>query len=170
MKNLKNSWVIALALQGGVFYSLIAGAGTDAVLITWDALYQQTDCEGDAPSFCLGRYGFQVHSDGHYQVGPAPNGDQLNGTLSAKEFDHLKPWAYRVAQEIYRFRCVSAPYEPGGVEIIRMKIHNSAKVTALHWNGTSAIVCYAGEKEDAFQMETVLDQLLKEYYPSPFPT
>jgi hypothetical protein len=50
----------------------------------WLEVKEQTSCEALVPAFCVGTYGFTVHDDGRFTVGPAPNGVSLTGATSGE--------------------------------------------------------------------------------------
>jgi hypothetical protein len=67
----------------------LPGCGSGVLGSSWVQVREQTACEAMNPQYCVGRYGFTVHNDGTFLVGPADNGVSMAGGLSAAELAQI---------------------------------------------------------------------------------
>src|SRR5258708_34357104 len=66
----------------------LPACGSGMLGSSWVQVREQTACEAMNPQYCVGRYGFTVHNDGTFLVGPADNGVTMSGGLPAAELAH----------------------------------------------------------------------------------
>src|SRR5258708_20518606 len=67
----------------------LPACGSGMLGSSWVQVREQTACEAMNPQYCVGRYGFTVHNDGSFLVGPADNGVTMAGGLSAAELAQI---------------------------------------------------------------------------------
>jgi hypothetical protein len=135
----------------------------------WLEVKEETSCEALVPAFCVGTYGFTVHNDGRFTVGPAPNGASLTGTLSASEWTQFSAEVAAVATNLPgKQECDESPRTvPGVSDRVELLLARGGSTTvyALSAGGT----CYVGGRDRATRLHDDLDGLTSRYYPRPFP-
>src|SRR5690349_19342080 len=81
--------------------------------VSWTDVREQTSCEALNPAYCTGAYGFALTKDGIYQVGPAPDGIQVNAAITDSERNQLSADVASLSGDLTTARCDSAGTVPG---------------------------------------------------------
>jgi hypothetical protein len=148
-----------------VLTSQLLGCGSGVLGSSWVQVREQTACEALNPQYCVGRYGFTVHNDGTFLVGPADNGVTLNGGLSAAELAQISSDAGALSSSNLGGapECDSTRIIPGIGLSVDMTLSDQTTVKVVD------NFCYRGGRDRAVKLRDDLDALTKHYYPRPFP-
>ena len=144
--------------------------------IAWLHVSEQTECEALDPHRCLGAFGFQVNNDGRYIVGPGDNSQKSEGSITPDELNTLSATANAVATEDLSsgsLSCDSSQFIPGINDQIKLLpgSGNESLVYSKFYlqENTRGSDCYAGDRTQALSLHSILNTLMKKYYPVPFP-
>lgn len=140
----------------------------------WNAVSEQTECGATAPGECPGFYGFTVYNDGTYLIGPASNGEALNGSLSPGEFSIVNRDAVLPAGEQLgdQYICESSQYTANAADNVGVLFPGDSTGTVVFQGelATQGSNCYLGAGPNALQLHSDMHALLSELYPIPFPS
>jgi hypothetical protein len=140
----------------------------------WSQTSERTSCSFGTAENCIGAYGFTVLSNGSYQVGPAPTGLLLSGSLAPGEADVINQDALSVAAGNLTgaYTCAGSNESPGNRDDVSILFggQNTADVVYREFLIGVGSDCYIGNANAAFQLHTDLNRLMTEYYPIPFPS
>jgi len=117
------------------------------------------------PRYCVGHYGFTVHNDGTFLVGPADNGVTMGGGLSATELAQLSSDAGALSSSNLRGaqECDSGRIIPGTGLSVDMTLNDQTTVTVVD------NLCYRGGRDRAVRLRDDVNALTQKYHPRPFP-
>jgi hypothetical protein len=152
----------------GLLLFLIAqlpGCGAGVLGSSWVQVREQTACEAMDPRYCVGHYGFTVHNDGTFLVGPADNGVTMGGGLSATELAQLSSDAGALSSSNLRGaqECDSGRIIPGTGLSVDMTLNDQTTVTVVD------NLCYRGGRDRAVRLRDDVNALTQKYHPRPFP-
>jgi hypothetical protein len=140
----------------------------------WNAVSEKTACEAVVSNDCVGVYGFTVMNDGSYVIGPAPNGQTLQGTLPSSEFTTINQDATAVSGETLgtNFTCTSSQSIPGVQDMLGVLFLGQASATVVYQQEvlSQGSNCYLGAGSQALQLHSDMHTLLNTHYPVPFPS
>lgn len=120
-------------------------------------------------SECPGAYGFEIHEDGRFKVGPGPAGERIEGELSAEDaalaklgFASLSELASDEGE-----RCVPASAPNANFDFIGLT--RGSFETALVRASATEFCFRADARAAAENVHSLLLELAARYYPLPFP-
>jgi hypothetical protein len=138
----------------------------------WALSYQAACPASTAAESCVGQYGFNVDSDGNYQVGPGPHGEIDKGKLSVEEFKSISqlasPAITSTAAATSAEACSSLDYSDSQDYSLTLTKH-AKKAIILQKKG--ADLCSNRFKADASdKFHEAFIALVAKYYVTPFPS
>ncbi len=137
--------------------------------VSWNQLKLATTCEALNPRFCAGAYGFAVQNDGHFTVGPAPDGTTSAGSIAASERAQLDQDLAAVIPSLgAATQCDAGTAVAGISETLELQLSDgsSAAVVASQGPGTK---CYRGGRDAAVRLDSDFRTIMTRHYPLPFP-
>jgi hypothetical protein len=143
----------------------LPGCGAGVLGSSWVQVREQTACEAMNPQYCVGRYGFTVHNDGTFLVGPADSGVTMSGGLSAAELAQISSDAGALSSSNLRGapECDSGRIIPGTGLSVDMTLNDQTLVKVVE------NLCYRGGRDRAVKLRDDIETLTQKYYPRPFP-
>lgn len=140
-----------------------------AKVITWTQITETTRCESEIPSTCPGYYGFTVQNDGTYFVGPSVSGGILFGSLLPSEFERVVEIADPIVSllSLSPLACTLGTGIPGSSDLVTLLTSDNVQYTL--YQQTTTQYCYMSSAQQATDLDTLMNQLMREYYPTPFP-
>lgn len=150
--------------------ALVACGSPSAPDPAWAQVTEHTTCEALVAQYCTGAFGFTVHSDGHFTVGPAENGASLTGVLTELEWRQVSTDVAEVSSNLAASpQCDPAQTIPGITDQIDLMDPRQGSVRVYDLGGTIGNLCYRGGRQQAAKLHTDLGALTSKYYPRPFP-
>jgi hypothetical protein len=126
-----------------------------------------------APASCPGVYGFSIANNGKFKVGPAPNGNVIEGSLAADELTTLTSAVNDQLASGTKMSCLDVRAIPGSNQVITASFPEGAQVNL--WTvgmvpGSAGGKCAFGDYQKAMLVDEIVSKLVAKYYPRPFPT
>ena len=166
---LRNAFYSNVAALGCFVVLLLSGCGGNKSVTHTVAQVTQvkevTTCEAVPPDSCVGQFGFAIDSMGNFSAGPSPTGKTVTGAITSAELSALQAALAPLVQSS-SMTCNNQ----GGVPGVRDKI--SASFTDGSRSDLVTISrqsCFLGDTADGMAFRDLFRQLLKKYYPNPFP-
>ena len=165
------------SLKGFAFLMILAiaaalggcGATAPSSASTWNQLKLTATCEAMNPRFCVGLFGFAVQSDGHFTVGPAPDGTTVNGSLTVSENSKLaQDLAAVIAGLSAAQQCDSGATVPGVSETLELQLPDGSAAQIVTAQPLGSI-CYRGGRDAAKRLDADFHAIMTQHYPVPFP-
>lgn len=146
--------------------------GVEGTAAAW--ILKATSTCASAEEGCAGQYGFSLHSDGRYELGPSPEGKIRKGQVSAEELiaiADLLEGAKKTAKAktllgaLKDETCVDAAVERDLKVVLTQKGKDGEVFTA-----SNAKLCHAASfKQNGVKLHDTVQALSKKYYVLPFP-
>ncbi len=136
--------------------------------IGW-TLTLKSDCGAEAGN-CIGGYGFTLLSDGHYQVGPGPNGEVKNGTISPEDQSKINALASSFENGNLRSEGHEEFVAVDSADTVTMTqgASGSGLVTLLKTDGAN-MTFLTDSFDSAKSLLSTLKEIAAKYYTLPFP-
>lgn len=136
----------------------------------WEEVAEHTSCEALLPQYCGGAFGFAVHSDGRFTVGPADDGATRSGAVTEPERAQIAADVSQVLAGLTASpQCEPAPAIPGLNDQVDISDGSRGSLRVYDLGGTLGSLCYRGGRAEAVRLHSDLAALLARYYPRPFP-
>ncbi len=137
--------------------------------VTWTLNFLSKCDESVSEDQCVGKFGFSVLTDGHYQIGPGPTGEVRSGALTAEEFAALNA---AMATALANAGSTADGHleieQITSEETVTLAKGSSQPDTLLKASGTD-LTYRVGTSDEAKKLLTVLRELATKYYLLPFP-
>ncbi len=138
----------------------------------WKLTLKSLCAEAEANK-CIAAHGFTILADGRYQVGPAANGQTLNGVLNPEEFakihDAIDAIVAAPRTEVENNEVCQETDASAGTnqDTIVLNIRGSEKNL---FRKTSTQICFKGTlSNDAIAIHKAISELAQAHYPETFP-
>jgi hypothetical protein len=124
-----------------------------------------TTCEVLNPANCVGQFGFSIDSKGNFTAGPSPTGKTVTGAITSAELSALQAALAPLVQSS-SMTCDNQGGVPGVSDTISASFTDGSQSDLFTFSGQS---CFLGDTADGMAFRDLFHQLLKKYYPNPFP-
>lgn len=130
----------------------------------------KSQCKNVPAEACAAGFGFTVHSDGRYTVGPGPQGETLNAPLPAEDFSAIVQGYKKAFGEPER----SPESENCGIwheddSLLSVDLIRSAAETRMMRMTANELCTRARSVDDAKEFIGVVKRIVGKHYPLPFP-
>ncbi len=137
----------------------------------WTEITVSHQCEAMARAYCVGASGYTIFSDGHWQVGPSPEGTKLEGRLTSKEQASLEAAVRRLGAKGIEAQqaCEAVGAVPGSGSAVQLQTPQGSAMLAVSGVVPPDLKCHGGSLAARMTVVDQVDALLRRYYPRPFP-
>lgn len=128
-------------------------------------------CKESELEHCLGHFGFSVSADGNYQVGPGPNGQLKQGSVSSDELQVLKQslaGTFALLQDSAERQNSCVTHSPQKSED-QVELSRQGSSRVIYHSETEQTCALTLQSEDAQTLVQAVRGLAKKYYELPFP-